>query len=126
LLAEIEDRLRATGHEPGRIVSVAVLSKNASGRVSTLEIKDDTGSSITFSGKDFRQIVGPNNVRSIKFEVYVSGVKLVLKGFGWGHGVGMCQWGSYGLAQRGRTAEEILKFYYPGAEVTTIDKIGPK
>jgi stage II sporulation protein D len=70
--------------------------------------------------------VGPNNVRSTKFEVYVSGVKLVLKGFGWGHGVGMCQWGSYGLAQRGRTAEEILKFYYPGAEVTTIDKIGPK
>lgn len=36
---------------------------------------------------------------------------------GAGHGVGLCQWGAAGLAQRGKTCDEILKFYFPGCQV---------
>ena len=39
-------------------------------------------------------------------------------GRGYGHGVGMCQWGAEGKAKRGWTSEEILGFYYPGANIT--------
>jgi stage II sporulation protein D len=39
-------------------------------------------------------------------------------GRGWGHGVGMCQVGAYGLARQGFTYEQILKAYYTGIELT--------
>ena len=38
-------------------------------------------------------------------------------GSGWGHSVGMSQWGAYAMAQQGKTFEEILTFYYPGIEI---------
>ena len=37
-------------------------------------------------------------------------------GKGFGHGVGICQWGAQGKAERGMGWEEILQFYYPGAK----------
>ena len=39
-------------------------------------------------------------------------------GRGWGHGVGMCQVGAYGLAKQGFTYDQILKAYYTGIELT--------
>ena len=42
----------------------------------------------------------------------------IFTGRGWGHGVGMCQFGAYGLAKQGLTVEQILKTYYTGIELT--------
>lgn len=125
-LWEIENKLEGNGYKVGKIASISVLSKNKSGRIDKLEIKDEAGVSIILTGKDFRQMLGPNNVRSTNFEPSIKWSNLALKGYGWGHGVGMCQWGAYGMARKGKNAEEILKFYYPGAEITTIDKIKDK
>lgn len=44
-------------------------------------------------------------------------VALSVKGKGWGHGVGLCQWGAYGFAQRGSTYAQILAHYYRGTEL---------
>jgi stage II sporulation protein D len=41
-------------------------------------------------------------------------------GRGWGHGIGLCQTGAVGMAQAGRTAEEILKTYYQGVELRKV------
>ena len=41
-------------------------------------------------------------------------------GRGWGHGVGMCQFGAYGLAKQGLNVEQILKTYYTGIELTNL------
>jgi stage II sporulation protein D len=71
-------------------------------------------------------MIGPNDLRSTNFEPSINNDKLVLSGIGWGHGVGMCQWGAKGMAGHGKNAEEILKIYYPGAEITAIDKIADK
>ncbi|MDX6314557.1 MAG: stage sporulation protein, partial [Streptomyces sp.] len=46
---------------------------------------------------------------------------LVFTGHGWGHGIGMSQWGAYGAATQGLTAAQILDFYYPGTTPTPID-----
>jgi hypothetical protein len=43
-----------------------------------------------------------------------SGPLLVFSGHGWGHGVGMSQYGAFGYAQHGWTAQQILAHYYPG------------
>ena len=50
----------------------------------------------------------PNNNQSGVF---------VLNGSGWGHQVGMSQWGAYAMAEQGFTYDQILKFYYTGIEV---------
>ncbi|MFH0763534.1 MAG: SpoIID/LytB domain-containing protein [Candidatus Omnitrophota bacterium] len=117
-LRELADKLKSGGYKIGKIASVAVLSKNRSDRVDKIEIKDDAGISVVLTGKDFRQLIGPNEVRSTKFDASVKLNSLVLEGMGWGHGAGMCQWGAYGQARKGKKAEEILKFYYPGTEIS--------
>jgi stage II sporulation protein D len=64
----------------------------------------------------FRLTVGANVIKSTAFQVDRRGTKFVFKGKGWGHGVGLCQWGAYGLAVGGKDWSEILNYYYPGAE----------
>ncbi|MDD5436819.1 MAG: SpoIID/LytB domain-containing protein [Candidatus Omnitrophica bacterium] len=122
-LSTLEDALDKNGYKIGNISSVAVLTKNRSGRADKIEIKDDTGRSVILTGKDFRQFLGPNDIRSTKFNMVVRGPVLTIDGVGWGHGVGMCQWGAYGMSRTGMKADEILEHYYPGTEISTIDKI---
>jgi len=45
---------------------------------------------------------------------------MMFYGRGWGHGVGMCQYGAYGLAKQGLTVEQILKTYYTGIDLTKL------
>jgi stage II sporulation protein D len=125
-LWDLEKKLRACGYNIGRISSVKVLSKNKSGRVDRLEIVDASGGTVIMTGKDFRQMVGPNELRGTKFDVSVALGQLIVTGRGWGHGVGMCQWGAYGQAKQGKKADEILKYYYPGSEITALDTIRAK
>ncbi len=49
--------------------------------------------------------------------------KLVIHGAGWGHSVGLSQWGAKGMADAGFNERQILTHYYPGAQITTIDKL---
>lgn len=51
-------------------------------------------------------------------------VKLTAFGAGWGHGAGMCQWGTKGLAARGASFEQILAHYYPSAELGDVPSNG--
>ncbi len=125
-LSDVEKKLGDNSYKVGKIKFVTVVSRNKSGRVDKIEIKDDSDVSCVLTGKDFRRMMGPNDLRSTNFEPSINNDKLTLSGIGWGHGVGMCQWGANGMAAHGKNAEEILKIYYPGAEVTTIDKIADK
>ena len=122
-LSRVEGKLKDAGYKTDKIVSVRIISKNPSGRADKIEIKDSSAATVIITAKDFRQMFGPNVVRSTKFDSSVQGAELVLNGFGWGHGVGMCQWGAFGMSENGKKCDEILKFYYPGAEITTIDKL---
>jgi stage II sporulation protein D len=63
-------------------------------------------------------IVGPNIIKSTNFNVIMRGYYADFEGKGWGHGVGLCQWGAKGMADCGFKYDEILKYYYPGAEIT--------
>ncbi|MFA5255588.1 MAG: SpoIID/LytB domain-containing protein [Candidatus Omnitrophota bacterium] len=125
-LSDIEKKLCDSGYKIGKIKSVAVMARNKSGRVDKIEIRDDSDVSCMLTGKDFRNMMGPNDLRSTNFEPSINNGKLTVSGIGWGHGVGMCQWGAKGMAGKGKNVEEILKIYYPGSEITTIDKIANK
>ena len=51
------------------------------------------------------------------YSIEKAGNEFVFYGRGWGHGVGMCQWGAMAMAEQGYTAEQILTHYYPGTVI---------
>ena len=63
------------------------------------------------------RLLGWNVVKSADFTVELEGGRFLLRGRGLGHRVGLCQWGAEALAALGKSAEEILAFYFPGCTV---------
>jgi stage II sporulation protein D len=119
-LTEIKENLNEAGYKISRINDILILNRDNSGRVLDLQIIMETGEK-KISAKDFRSIIGPNIIRSTNFTVRVVDGDCVFEGLGWGHGVGLCQWGAYFMAKEGYSAEEILKYYYPGAKLLSLD-----
>ena len=92
------------------------MGRTDSGRIKALRINHSNGN-LTIPAKDFRLIIGPDTIRSTNFKITIERGFAYFEGFGWGHGVGLCQWGAYYMAKAGYKAEDILKFYYPGIEI---------
>jgi len=115
-LAELEKKLQDAGYKVSNIISIRPYKIDPSGRYLLVKINNAAGN-IELPAKDFRNIAGPNTIRSNKFKAEIKGGFAVFTGIGWGHGVGLCQWGTKYLAEKGRSADEILKFYYPQAEI---------
>lgn len=118
-LKEIEDRLTKQGHRIDNIKDIEILTRDASGRITDLKIIS-TKKDSKMSAKDFRNIIGPNIIRSTNFNVDIIKKDAVFEGVGWGHGVGLCQWGAYFMAKQGYKTSEILEYYYPGTDVKII------
>ncbi|MHC4605378.1 MAG: SpoIID/LytB domain-containing protein [Planctomycetota bacterium] len=80
---------------------------------------------VTLSGHAKERVLDANRVfrrrlrlRSTVFEGFEEKKdEIVVRGRGWGHGAGMCQYGAYGMAAEGRSGIEILEHYFPGARV---------
>lgn len=108
--------LAATGLS-GVLESVAVIERTAGGRAVTLDITAG-GKSRRLRAAEFRLAVGASNLRSTLLETYcIEEGQLVVRGRGWGHGVGLCQMGAKTMAEGGANAETIVARYYPGAKV---------
>lgn len=67
-----------------------------------------------------RTIRSDLNLRSTFFSVYVNGDSVILKGRGYGHGVGLCQEGAMMMANKGFNYREIINFYYSGVIISDI------
>ncbi len=112
---EVTWMLRKAGYPASMITGVSLAGRNSSGRVEDMVFKGVRGCELP--AKDFRMIAGPNKIRSTNFTISAEGDKFLFKGRGWGHGVGMCQWGAYFLSKKGYRAEDILRHFYPQAYV---------
>jgi stage II sporulation protein D len=113
---KMESLLRAAGYQIGTLKGIRPKSHLPSGRIDKLELVTAQGAE-TISAAQFRKIVGYGVIRSTRFEVsYVDG-DFVFIGVGYGHGVGLCQWGAKQRAEEGFTYREILSYYYPGTRV---------
>jgi stage II sporulation protein D len=117
-LNDIQIKLIKSGKKIAPIKAINILKRNESGRIDRMEIVDRRNSKIYLSGKEFRMIVGPNIIKSTNFTVSIRGYYADFKGKGWGHGVGLCQWGAKSMAECGFKYDEILKYYYPDSELT--------
>ena len=117
------------GGYPGTPRDVQIDTRTPSGRIGTLKIATDRGNYV-LRGNDIRYVLrapGGEILNSTSFSVESttgrdgSIARLVLKGTGYGHGVGMCQWGAIGRARAGQDFRAILRTYYPGTTVGPID-----
>lgn len=90
---------------------IKLVEKSPSGRVKTLAI-DNT----MISGSDMRKLFELNSTNfTITYDKKVDLIEIETQGYG--HGVGMSQWGANGMAKEGKTYEEILKHYYSGVDI---------
>ena len=67
-----------------------------------------------------RRMAGESRLKSGLFDCVQTGGHILYSGWGYGHGVGLCQEGARGQAKRGKNFRAILKFYFPGAELVPV------
>ena len=90
------------------------LSETESGRA-----REVSYAGLIFEATDFRDALGLNSTR---FSMTADGDTLCITTYGYGHGVGLCQYGANGLACGGKSFEEILYHYYNGVSLKKIKK----
>ena len=95
---------------------IRIAARSSTGRAARLRITSRAVSQ-EVSAADFRRAAGYARVKSLKMEVARTGNGWTITGEGYGHGVGMCQWGGNGMAKRGKSYREILARYYPGTSL---------
>lgn len=104
---------RTTGKDSGAITSASIERKGPSGRAEQIKVGN-----VSVSGPSLRLALGSEKVRSMLLsDLRVEGGQLVLTGKGFGHGVGMCQWGARLMAEQGKSPEDIVMFYYQNVEI---------
>jgi len=118
-LEDAEKALRSAGYKISDIDSIKIIDRDRSARVTKLRLSSKRIRK-NISAKDFRHILGSRLIRSTNFTVAIKGGKAYFNGRGWGHGVGMCQWGAFSMAKKRKTAADILANYYPGAHIADI------
>ncbi|MGI6112993.1 MAG: stage II sporulation protein D [Mahellales bacterium] len=83
-------------------------------------VKDLTIGNITMEGTEFRELF---NLNSTNFKIKVKGSEVVINTIGYGHGVGMSQYGANSMAEKGSSYIEILQHYYQGVDIVPIEEI---
>lgn len=101
----------------GALKSIKISRKTDTGRATNLMIKTAKGSKTVPCGR-FRLATGIRSCKITKLDVRKNDVRF--EGKGYGHGIGMCQDGANGMAKDGKNYRKILKNYYPGAEIKTL------
>jgi stage II sporulation protein D len=107
----------------GTLKDMRVVRRGVSGRIVELSVSGSAGSAVV-KGFDVRNLLDlRESLTVIELQRDASGRirSAVFAGKGWGHGVGLCQVGAYGMAMRGSDYKDILSHYYPG---TSLGKAG--
>ena len=109
-----------SGIDFGEIEALRPVKRGPSGRIYELEIVGSKHRMIVGKELEIRKWLSKTCLYSSAFEVEREETDFVLRGKGWGHGVGMCQIGAAVMADKGYTYEQILAYYYTNAQLKKI------
>ncbi|MBI9074615.1 MAG: SpoIID/LytB domain-containing protein [Desulfatibacillum sp.] len=118
--AEIQQAMLNAGLDVGKVTGLRLLDATTSGRVRTVRIMSDSGA-LSLNSNSFRLKMDPARVRSTRFAITNKDDVYLFKGTGYGHGVGMSQWGARNMALENKTYQNILSYYYKGAIMEILD-----
>jgi len=110
---EVAEAAKAAGTNVGKITSISLGDKGESGRTVYLLINGQK-----VSAPSLRLQLGGTKMKStLLSSVTLKDGEITFEGSGYGHGVGMSQWGAYAMAEEGKSAEEIVSYYFRNAGV---------
>ena len=113
-LQDIETKLKQ------KVTGIKISSRGPDGRAQTVEVLG-AASPLRMSGHELRMTLGAMRMKSTLLNtIQVIKDKLYIAGRGFGHGVGMCQYGAMGMAKKGKRYQDILAFYYPGTHLKSL------
>ena len=107
----ISEFLNKLGIKSNKIKNIKI-NRSKTGRISTITINNKT-----FKGTYFRSLL---TLRSTDFDISVKNNNVIITTRGYGHGVGMSQYGANAMAKKGSKYDEILKYYYKDVEIENI------
>ncbi len=114
-----------SGIDFGLIEELQPVERGASGRLVKLRIVGSRAVRVVGKELEIRRWLSPTHLYSSAFVVdkieRQGTICFLLKGAGWGHGVGLCQIGAAVMGERGCSYEDILRHYYPGAVLAPVD-----
>jgi stage II sporulation protein D len=125
----LREYARVPSRGPGHVRGISIVARTPSGRVASVELTTARGGPYTLSGNDARFILRSANgeiLNSPSFAIDAAPAagdrvsRVTLRGAGYGHGVGMCQWGAIGRARAGQDFRTILGTYFPGTTVEPV------
>jgi len=117
--AQLETQLRQYLKNPqlGPLVAMQTLRAGPQDRVEKVDFVWGSGEKTRIWAHQLRSLFGFEKMRSTFFEIQKKGAEYVFSGRGFGHGVGLCQWGARQMGKSGETYRQILRHYYPQSEI---------
>ncbi len=114
--AQVQKALKAAGVDTGIINGMEIKSRTCTGRVKDISISGSRG---VFNVKavDMRKFIGWKALPSTDFTMDFKNGYWTVKGSGYGHGVGLCQWSALEMAEDGMKYTAILSYFYPGTKL---------
>jgi stage II sporulation protein D len=120
--------LQTLTRERGTLVEGFTIGDRAPhGRVKTINVLQSSGGPHKMKANTFRLLVNRGvddaSLKSTWFDARRQGDQYVFNGRGFGHGVGLSQWGAHAMAEQGSDYDEILRFYYTGVEIQQVGTV---
>ena len=106
-----------SGCDIGTILDIQPLERGRSGRIFSLRIVGDKRTLQVGKELEIRRVLSESHLKSSAFVADIQNGKVILRGAGWGHGVGLCQIGAAVMAAKGYDYKSILSHYYPDTEI---------
>ena len=112
-VSKVNNKFSSAGLKTNNLSNdVKIISNTNGGSVKKIKLGN-----LEVKGTDFRKLF---NLNSANFSISINKTKVTIECTGYGHGVGMRQWGARVLADKGSNYEEILKHYYSGIEIKKV------
>lgn len=120
--SDISRRLKERyGADVGTVSALIADRRGPSGRIIRLKVSGDKGTFFVGKELEIRRLLSDSCLYSSWFDAEADGEGgFLLRGHGWGHGVGLCQIGAAMMSLAGKSHREILDFYYPGTSLTQL------
>ncbi|MCK9409190.1 MAG: SpoIID/LytB domain-containing protein [Bacteriovoracaceae bacterium] len=108
---------KKSGIDFGTVQRLIPVQRGPSGRITRLKIEGTKKTLIVGKELEIRRWLSPSHLYSSAFDIQHEKDRFILRGGGWGHGVGLCQIGAAVMAVKGYASEEIVKHYFRNAEL---------
>ncbi len=101
------------------VKTIKIVQKDKAGLVKDIRVNTPRGL-LSFNSKDFYRLF--KDIKSFSFSANKKGDKVILKGKGYGHHIGMCQWGGREMVNQGFDYKKVLAFYYPNTKFMRLER----